>query len=153
MRAPVDIKADNIMLGIADDSVFSDFEEEELQNPCPRKELDGRIIYTSRELKMPKAWGAPVLCDFGSALPGETEHLEDIQPNVYRAPEVILEAPWTYSVDVWNVGCMVRQIYQMVPVRILNLHHRFGTYSKAGTCSPATIQNFKPIEVELISPR
>lgn len=96
------------MFGIADDSVFRDFLEDELQNPCPRKELDGRTIYVSRELRMPREWGAPVLCDFGSAIPGDIEHLEDIQPNIYRAPEVILEVPWTYSVDIWNVGCMVR---------------------------------------------
>lgn len=104
-----DIKADNIMLGIDDDSVFDDFEQGELQNPCPRKEVDGRTIYVSRKLRMPKEWGAPVLCDFGSAMPGDVEHLEDIQPDIYRAPEVILEAPWTYSVDTWNVGCMVRR--------------------------------------------
>lgn len=104
----LDIKADNIMFGIGDDSVFNDFVEEELQNPCPRKELDGRTIYVSRELKMPWEWGAPVLCDFGSATLGGRDHFEDIQPNIYRAPEVILEVPWTYSVDIWNVGCMVR---------------------------------------------
>ena len=105
-----DIKADNIMFGIADDSVFSDFEERELQTPCPRKDLDGRTIYMSRELRRPKKWGAPVLCDFGSAMPGDIEHMEDIQPNIYRAPEVILNALWTYSVDIWNVGCMVREL-------------------------------------------
>ncbi|BDD57202.1 hypothetical protein MAP00_002589 [Monascus purpureus] len=107
-----DIKADNIMFGIADDSVFSEFEENELQSPCPRKELDGRTIYVSRELRMPRNWGAPVLCDFGSAIPGGEEHTEDIQPNIYRAPEVILEAPWTYSVDIWNVGCMIWNIFE-----------------------------------------
>ncbi|KAL5049137.1 hypothetical protein BDW71DRAFT_217756 [Aspergillus fruticulosus] len=108
-----DIKADNIMFGIADDSVFfRDFMEDELQNPCPRKELDGRTIYVSRELRMPREWGAPVLCDFGSAIPGGIEHLEDIQPNIYRAPEVILEVPWTYSVDIWNVGCMIWNIFE-----------------------------------------
>jgi hypothetical protein len=47
------------------------------------------------------------LCDFGSAVSGGVEHVEDIQPNIYRAPEVILQVPWTYSVDIWNVGCMV----------------------------------------------
>lgn len=109
---PSDIKADNIMFGIADDSVFSDFEENELQDPCPRKELDGRTIYISRELRMPKQLGAPVLCDFGSAVLGNEKHSEDIQPDIYRAPEVILEVPWTYSVDIWNVGCMVRQLVQ-----------------------------------------
>ncbi|KAJ5507899.1 hypothetical protein N7527_010042 [Penicillium freii] len=107
-----DIKADNIMFGIADDSVFTDFEERELEAPSPRKELDGRIIYVSRELRMPREWGAPVLCDFGSAMPGGIEHFEDIQPNIYRAPEVILEAPWTYSVDIWNVGCMIWDLFE-----------------------------------------
>jgi len=96
------------MFGIGDDSVFSSFVENELETPCPRKEVDGRTIYVSRELRMPKEWGAPVLCDFGSAIPGGREHLEDIQPNIYRAPEVILEVPWSYEVDIWNVGCMVR---------------------------------------------
>ncbi|KAJ5903916.1 hypothetical protein N7504_006299, partial [Penicillium tannophilum] len=107
-----DIKADNIMFGIADDSVFRDFEEAELQDPCPRKELDGRTIYTSCELKMPKQLGAPILCDFGSAVLGDEKHLEDIQPDIYRAPEVILEVPWTYSVDIWNVGCVIWNIFE-----------------------------------------
>lgn len=97
------------MFGIADDSVFSEFENNELQDPSPRKELDGRTIYLSRELRMPREWGAPVLCDFGSAVPGDSARSEDIQPDIYRAPEVVLGAPWTYSVDVWNAGCMVRQ--------------------------------------------
>ena len=97
------------MFGIEDDSVFADFEEQELQSPCPRKQVDGRTIYLSRELKKPKQWGAPVLCDFGSAVvvnDGE-EHREDVQPDIYRAPEVILEAPWTYGIDIWNAGSMV----------------------------------------------
>lgn len=81
------------MFGITDDTVFGDFEEEELQRRVPRKEADGRTIYTSRELRMPKEWGAPVLCDFGSAVPGDIEHLEDVQPNIYRAAEVILQVP------------------------------------------------------------
>ncbi|PLB54592.1 kinase-like protein [Aspergillus steynii IBT 23096] len=107
-----DIKADNIMFGIADESVFGDFENNELQNPCPRKEIDGRTIYTSRELRMPKNLGAPILCDFGSAVMGDEEHSEDIQPDIYRAPEVILQAPWSCSVDIWNVGCMIWNLFE-----------------------------------------
>lgn len=98
------------MFGIDDDSVFQDFEQNELQDPSPRKEVDGRTIYTSRELGIPSQPGAPVLCDFGSAVLGDEEHSEDIQPNIYRAPEVILDLPWTYSVDIWNVGCVVRML-------------------------------------------
>lgn len=96
------------MFGIEDDSVFAAFEEQELLEPSARKLVDGdRAIYVSRELQMPKKWGAPVLCDFGSAVPGDVEHSEDVQPDVYRAPEVILEAPWSYPIDIWNAGCMV----------------------------------------------
>lgn len=108
---PLDIKADNIVFGIKDESVFTDFEESELQRPISRKEVDkdGRIIYVSQELKVPKQAGAPVLCDFGSALLGDKHHKVFIQPNIYRTPEVILGVPLTYSADICNVGCMVRQ--------------------------------------------
>lgn len=96
------------MLGIEDNSVFTGFEDQELLESSPRKLVDGdRIIYVSRELQMPKKWGLPVLCDFGSAVPGDMEHSEDVQPDIYRAPEVILEAPWSCEIDIWNVGCMV----------------------------------------------
>lgn len=103
-----DIKEANILLG-ADSSILTEFESDELREPSPRKEVDGGIVYLSRELGTPKVFGAPLLCDFGSAvaLDDGVEHREDIQPDIYRSPEVILEAPWTYSVDIWNVGCMV----------------------------------------------
>ncbi|RGP76942.1 cmgc srpk kinase [Fusarium longipes] len=91
-----DIKADNIMFDIRDDSVLTAFGEQELNDPSPRKE----------------EWGAPILCDFGSAVVGDIEHTEDIQPDIYRAPEVILEAPWTYQDDIWNTGCMIWDLFE-----------------------------------------
>ncbi|KAH8904753.1 serine threonine protein kinase, CMGC group [Coniochaeta sp. PMI_546] len=112
-----DIKADNIMFGIEDDTVFIDFEEQELVDPSPRKLMDdGRVIFLSRELRLPKKWGAPVLCDFGSAVAGDVEHFEDIQPDIYRAPEVILEAPWSYQVDIWNTACMIWDLFEGGPL-------------------------------------
>jgi serine/threonine protein kinase len=103
-----DIKEANILLE-ADDYVLQEFEREQLEIPCPRKELPEGTVYVSRELSMPRDVGGPVLCDFGSAMPLDdgVEHREDIQPNIYRAPEMILDIPWTYSVDIWNTGCMV----------------------------------------------
>lgn len=95
------------MFSVENHSVFNDFEEQELVDPSPRKLVDERAIHLSRKLRMPKTWGAPVLCDFGSAVTGDIEHTEDIQPDIYRAPEVILEAPWSYQVDIWNTGCLV----------------------------------------------
>jgi serine/threonine-protein kinase SRPK3 len=74
--------------------------------PCPRKELNRRTIYRTRELGIPKDYGSSVLCDIGSAvrLGDGAEHREDIQSHVYQAPEIILDIPRTYSVDIWNVG-------------------------------------------------
>jgi len=73
------------MFGINDDSVYTHFEEYEVQRPVPRKEVDtdGRTIYMSQELKMPKEVGAPVLCDFGSAVLGDQYHTVFIQPKIY----------------------------------------------------------------------
>jgi serine/threonine-protein kinase SRPK3 len=106
--AHTDINESNILLE-ANEDVLTTFEEAELKEPCPRKELKGRTIYVSRELSIPESWDAPILSDFGSTtrLDDEAEHRDDIQPNVYRSPEVIMDIPWSYSVDIWNVGCMV----------------------------------------------
>jgi hypothetical protein len=38
---------------------------------------------------------------------GEQLNARDVQPDLYRAPEMILEIPWSYQIDIWNVGCMV----------------------------------------------
>jgi serine/threonine-protein kinase SRPK3 len=103
------------MFSVPNDLIFQELEQTELRNPSARKELDERTIYLSSELSRLTEFGPPVLCDFGSAVLGNIEHTEDVQPNIYRAPEVILEAPWTYSVDIWNVGCMVREPPSLSP--------------------------------------
>ncbi|KAI1357398.1 serine threonine protein kinase, CMGC group [Xylaria arbuscula] len=93
-----DIKADNIMLSIDDDSVFIAFEEQELSDLSLRKEIgDNRVIYLLRELEILKEWGAPVLY---------------VPLNVYRAPEVILRGAWLYLIDIWNAGCMVWDLFE-----------------------------------------
>jgi serine/threonine-protein kinase SRPK3 len=33
--------------------------------------------------------------------------LEQAQPVLLRAPEVILGYPWSTPVDIWSVGCLV----------------------------------------------
>ncbi|KAG6024346.1 hypothetical protein E4U19_003845 [Claviceps sp. Clav32 group G5] len=111
--AHTDIQEGNLLFS-ADKSVLSAFEQEELDNPSPRKELDGKVVYQSRELGQGDNISRLVLSDFGSSmrLDDGIEHMEDIQPDVYRAPEVILQIPWTYSVDIWNAGCLIWDCFQ-----------------------------------------
>ncbi|KAJ7128102.1 kinase-like domain-containing protein [Mycena filopes] len=110
-----DIKASNIMFGIKDGSpVFEKFEQAELDHPVPRKEIDGRIIYLSRELDAPDSteFDVPVLCDFGEAVWGEEMHTEIGQPPAYRSPEMFLGVPWSYEIDVWNVACVIWDVFE-----------------------------------------
>lgn len=93
----------------ADDKCFRAFEEHELKNPIERKVEGDRVVYTSRTTININTLDRVVLCDFGESRPGlNTEpHLDDIQPLEYRAPEVILSVPFSYSVDIWNAGVLV----------------------------------------------
>ena len=106
----IDISTWNVLLQIEDRSIIQKFIEAEQEHPSPHKEVQGYTIYLSRAFDFPsgKSIGKPLLSDFGSAVFGDVEHDEDVQPNVYRAPEVCLKAPWSYSIDIWNVGCLVR---------------------------------------------
>lgn len=85
------------------------FVEAEQEHPSPRKEVRGYTVYTSRAFDSPSSnsIGEPLLGDFGSVIFGDAERPRNAQPNLYRAPEVFLKAPWSYSIDIWNVGCMV----------------------------------------------
>ncbi|KAI4144712.1 MAG: hypothetical protein L6R39_004062 [Caloplaca ligustica] len=106
-----DLQAMNVHFMIEDKSILNEFEAAELSHPSPRK-IDGdRVTYESRGLRYERP-GRPVLCDFGEARFGKKTYTDLIQPYVYRAPEVVLDIPWTYSVDIWNVGVMTWHIFQ-----------------------------------------
>ena len=106
MSSP-DIQEKNIMMAIEDPSVLADFEEAEKSNPSPRKIVDDRVIYASRNPRKTRQHGRPTLCDFGQARRGSNTYLGDIQPYIYRAPEVLFRLAWNEKVDMWNVGLLV----------------------------------------------
>ncbi|KAF2732395.1 kinase-like protein [Polyplosphaeria fusca] len=91
----------SIMLTVADETVLHDFEKAEVEKPSPTK------------LGLPRdfLWGLPVLCDFGEARIGES-HRGLIQPNLYRAPEVLFEMEWSSSVDIWNVAALTWDLFE-----------------------------------------
>lgn len=59
----------------------------------------------------------PKFADFGSAQPGDRLQTLPIQPDYYRAPEVLLGIGWSYTADIWNLGVMVK-LYSL-PLRLV----------------------------------
>lgn len=92
-----------------DGSIFHEWDNDEITNPSPRKVVNDYTVYLSRPFYLKKGWsgyGMPLISDFGEALMGK-EHNGLIQPDIYRAPEVILGLGWTSKVDIWNIGVLV----------------------------------------------
>jgi serine/threonine protein kinase len=108
----LDIQEKNIMLGVEDNSILVDFEEGEKSHPSPRKIVGERMIYSSRKLGRTKNHGRPILCDFGQARYGSSTYSGDIQPYIYRAPEVVLRMPWDEKVDIWNLGVLTWDLFE-----------------------------------------
>ncbi|KAK6811249.1 hypothetical protein RU639_013032 [Aspergillus parasiticus] len=107
-----DIQEKNIMMAIEDTMILTNFEEDEKSSPSPRKVVGDRAIYASRKLRKTKQHGRPTLCDFGQARRGSNTYCGDIQPYIYRAPEVLLRMPWNEKVDIWNVGVLTWDLFQ-----------------------------------------
>ncbi|GIK01780.1 hypothetical protein Aspvir_005821 [Aspergillus viridinutans] len=97
-----DVQPNNILLGIDDESILAEMEEDELSNPAPRKCLEDRTIYATRA--MPLTGGEPILADLGEARLAGGNQTGLIMPSVYRAPEVMLGMNWDSKVDIWAVG-------------------------------------------------
>ncbi|KAG9248956.1 putative serine/threonine-protein kinase sky1 [Calycina marina] len=90
----------------------------------PYKNTNGFNLYRSANFGLSTNFGRPIICDFSLAQNGQVEHCQNIQPSL----EVILETPWGYAVDIWNVGVMVLDILPMANSKTLM------TASKSGTC-------------------
>ncbi|CAN8102289.1 unnamed protein product [Discula destructiva] len=121
------------MFETRDDSCFTEFEQVEIKQPCPRKEdADGRFIYVSRELGLPKQWGAPILCDFGSAvILGNEAHAESTFNQTFTVHQ---KSFWRFSGHTTlTFGIWVAWS---------------GISIKEGTSSPAQTRNTTPIAVE-----
>ncbi|RSL67614.1 hypothetical protein CEP53_002903 [Fusarium sp. AF-6] len=115
-----DLKPDNIMVKIEDASIFDRDAKDEYENPLPQKHLDGCTIYLSRNNYGPlaKPTGVIQVVDFDLSVrttPGQI-HTGAIQGEIYRAPEVILNAGYNYSTDIWSLGVMLWDLLQGKPL-------------------------------------
>ncbi|GLA25124.1 hypothetical protein ACMYSQ_000105 [Aspergillus niger] len=104
-----DLQLKNLLLPVPNTKTLETLEEREVNDPSPRKILKDRTIYLSTVYN-PGGSGLPVLCDFGEARFGDVENRDDIMPNMYRAPEVVLKENWDYKVDIWNVAMVAWDI-------------------------------------------
>ncbi|KAL4881928.1 kinase domain-containing protein [Aspergillus karnatakaensis] len=99
-----DLKSDNILLALCNPSILESVAQDEMNDPSPRKQLDDREIYLSRNYwgQSLNDLGRSVITDFGLAVRGDgPPNSHCIQPDGYRAPEVCLGRNWDYS--LWNL--------------------------------------------------
>ena len=121
----IDISPNNILQDVESDSIPAQIEQDEIEKPIARKILNARTIYNSRP--MPLSRGFPILCDFGEARIGNQKHRGDIMPDVYRAPEVILQIDWDKKIDIWAIGTMVSPYSSEIVSRLLYVLPRMIT--------------------------
>lgn len=54
--------------------------------------------------------------DFGSSCEESRTVYTYIQSRFYRAPEIILGIPYSTSIDMWSLGCIVAELYLGIPI-------------------------------------
>ncbi|PGH27362.1 CMGC/SRPK protein kinase [Polytolypa hystricis UAMH7299] len=106
------LKLDNILVGFEQSSPLEDFAQAQVSNPMARKVKDGHTVYRSNNDfgHLRSFHILPKITNFGIAH-GQKDpsflNRHPIQPDHYRAPEVILGAGWAYSADIWNLGLLM----------------------------------------------
>ncbi|KAF8851478.1 hypothetical protein BDZ45DRAFT_730838 [Acephala macrosclerotiorum] len=86
--AHTDIQAKNILMGIDDENVLTEFEEAEVRDSSPCKVDGDRVIYTSRQIRV-----GEVVVQYYTTL-------------------VILGKPWDKKVNIWNLGVFIWDLSQ-----------------------------------------
>ncbi|TFY61232.1 hypothetical protein EVJ58_g4639 [Rhodofomes roseus] len=112
----VDLRHENILMRGFNDKIHQGMESIEAARPSARK-IDGdRVVYeTPDRVPFPKeGFKCAVLCDYGEARCSDAgnTYTDDIQPFLYRAPELALGIPWSYPVDIWNAGVMLWHLFE-----------------------------------------
>jgi serine/threonine-protein kinase SRPK3 len=100
------------MANLEDLSILERSALDEVTHPFPQVQREDRRIYISRNqygypTNFPKVLGRVVITDFGFSVIGDGPHFGAIQAERFRAPEVILDAGWSYSADIWTLGVLV----------------------------------------------
>ncbi|POS74249.1 hypothetical protein DHEL01_v207365 [Diaporthe helianthi] len=100
-----DIQEGNIMFSIEDKADLKEIEEDEIRKPSSRKVYKDEAIFLTRQ--MYTEIGDPKLIDLGEARFGEDSYVEEVMPDLYRAPEILLSLPWDEKIDIWALGLTI----------------------------------------------
>lgn len=101
---------------LEDDTSLKDVEDQEsrspsLQIPSTVNGAKSTIVYQSRPTMLELS-GHPILTDFGQMrLVEGCENRDWWMSDLYRAPEVLLQLPWGFPVDLWSIGVMVSRVH------------------------------------------
>ncbi|QPH17757.1 hypothetical protein C2857_002645 [Epichloe festucae Fl1] len=120
-----DLKLDNIMVAFEDHATIDGFLQGQTRHPMARKHVGDRVVYRCHNDFGPihKGLGKMIsqITDFGLAQPGSRAEplIHPIQPNEFRAPEVLLGIGWSYSADMWNFGAM--KIWELLAADMIAL--------------------------------
>ncbi|KAI7909952.1 CMGC protein kinase [Pyricularia oryzae] len=111
-----DLHSGNLLLGISDESRLAEYEQKEMEKPTPRKILADRVIHVSQDSS--NVGQVPHLCDFGHSRICTNGQLQRgrAMPIQYRTPEMLLDMPWDYSVDLWALALTIWDLLEPKPL-------------------------------------
>lgn len=121
-----DLKLSNILISFENERILTNFIKQQQKMQYKIDGKGGRIIYRchndfgaldGRDIKNL----IPKIADFGLAtrldkldsqdgVVGKQLGIYPIQPDFYRAPEVILGCGWDFKADIWNLGVLLWNI-------------------------------------------
>ncbi|KAJ9217095.1 hypothetical protein DTO166G4_1150 [Paecilomyces variotii] len=114
-----DLKLENILVSCENPAAIKQFAEKQMK--CGDF---GPLNISALRLLV------PTITDFGHAqrVTSGVSGFAAIQPDQYRAPEVILGCGWTYSADIWNVGLLMWNLLEGKDL-FSQVHDDQGRYS------------------------
>ncbi len=96
-----------MLSGITDPFAFHKFERSITDVPPKKFEKDNGCIVYECGCRLQVSTGPPSISGLSEARFGDDENTGVIMRDTHMPPEVILDMPWSYPVDVWGLGIAV----------------------------------------------